>query len=61
MSDQSDSASSNKIEKAGQDILQSLQKAADVAEARGRRREGSHISFKMPKIRLQSSKIGLES
>ena len=35
MSDQSDSdfASSNKIEKAGQDILQSLQKAADVAEA----------------------------
>jgi hypothetical protein len=35
MSDQSDSdfASSNEIEKAGQDILQSLQKAADVAEA----------------------------
>jgi predicted nucleic acid-binding Zn-ribbon protein len=35
MSDQSDSdfASSNKIEKAGQDILQSLQKAADLAEA----------------------------
>jgi hypothetical protein len=35
MSDQSDSdfASSNKIEKAGQDILRSLQKAADVAEA----------------------------
>jgi hypothetical protein len=35
MSDQSDSdfSSSNKIEKAGQDILQSLQKAADVAEA----------------------------
>ena len=35
MSDQSDSdfASSNKIEKAGQDILQSLRKAADVAEA----------------------------
>jgi len=34
MSDQSDSdfASSNEIEKAGQDILQSLQKAADVAE-----------------------------
>ena len=29
----SDFASSNKIEKAGQDILQSLQKAADVAEA----------------------------
>ena len=35
MPDQSDSdfVSSNKIEKAGQDILQSLQKAADVAEA----------------------------
>jgi molecular chaperone GrpE (heat shock protein) len=35
MSDESDPdfASSNKIEKAGQDILQSLQKAADVAKA----------------------------
>ena len=63
MSDQSDSdfASSNKIEKAGQDILQSLQKAADVAEASRRRREGSHISFKMPKIGLHSLKIGSES
>jgi hypothetical protein len=27
----------------------------------GRRREGSHISFKMPTIGLQNSKIGLES
>jgi hypothetical protein len=61
MSDQSDSdfGSSNKIEKAGQDILQSLQKAADLAEARPR--EGSRISFKMPKIGLHSSKIGSES
>ena len=57
MSDQSDfdfASASNKIEKAGQDILQSLRKAADVAKQVGRRREGSHISFKMPKIGLQS-------
>ena len=60
MSDQSDPdfASSNQI---GQDILQSQQKAADGLKRVGRRREGSHISFKMPQIGLQSSIIGLKS
>jgi hypothetical protein len=63
MSDQSDSdfASSNKIEKAGQAFCSRCKRRLMWLKQVGRPREGSRISFKMPKIGLHSSKIGLES
>jgi peptidoglycan hydrolase CwlO-like protein len=57
MSDQSDSdfASSNKVEKAGQDILQSLQKAADVAEAN--RETARRLSHQLQNAENQIAKL----
>ena len=58
MSDQSDSefasqfVTSNEIEKAGQDILQALHQAADVADAIGRRRKGSKHQLKNAQNRI---------
>jgi molecular chaperone GrpE (heat shock protein) len=57
MSDQSDSdfASSNKIERAGQDILQSLRKAADVAEAN--RETAQRLSHELQNAKNQIAEL----